>query len=54
MSFRITCRRLNQQQKESETKNMTLNMVVNQIVKEYIDWHGLAAQAKFYYIPKAS
>jgi hypothetical protein len=32
---------------------MTLNMLVNQIVKEYLDWHGLAAQAKFYYLPKA-
>jgi hypothetical protein len=32
---------------------MTLYMVVNQIVKEYLDWHGLAAQAKFYYLPKA-
>lgn len=52
VTFRITSERLGHLHKESEAKNISLNTLVNQIIKEHLDWHGLAAHAKLYYLPK--
>lgn len=53
VTFRITSERLGHLHKESAAKNITLNTLVNQIIKEHLDWHGLATQAKLYYLPKS-
>ena len=52
VTFRITSERLGHLHKESEAKNISLNTLVNQIIKEHLDWHGLAAHAKLYYLLK--
>jgi hypothetical protein len=52
LTFRIKSERLIQLHKESEAKNINLGTLVNQIIQEYLDWHGLAAHAKLYYLPK--
>jgi len=52
ITFRIPTEKLNHLRKELETKQISLNTLINQLIKEHIDWHGLAAQAKLYYLPK--
>ena len=51
-TFRIPKERLHQLQNETEAKQVSLNTSVNQIIKEHLDFHGLASQAKLYYLPK--
>jgi hypothetical protein len=53
MTFRIPTEKLNQLHKESEAKQISFNTLVNQLIKEHLDWHGLAAGAKLYYLPKS-
>jgi hypothetical protein len=53
ITFRIPTEKLRKLTKETETKQVSLNTLVNQIIKEHLDLHGLASQAKLYYLPKS-
>lgn len=53
ITFRIPTEKLNQLHRESETKQISLNTLINHLFKEHIDWHGRAARAKLYYLPKS-
>jgi hypothetical protein len=37
----------------AESKNITPNTLFNQIIKAHLDWHGMAAHAKLFYLPKS-
>ena len=52
VTFRIPTEKLHKLTKEIEAKQVSLNTLFNQILKEYLDMHGLAPQAKLYYMPK--
>jgi hypothetical protein len=52
VTFRIPTEKLHKLTKETEAKQVSLNTLFNQVVKEHLDIHGLASQAKLYYMPK--
>jgi hypothetical protein len=53
ITFRIPTEKLQKLAQETKTRQVSLNMPVNQIINEHIDLHGLASQAKLYYLPKS-
>lgn len=52
VTFRIPTEKLHKLTKETEAKQVSLNTLINQVIKEHLDMHGVASQAKLYYMPK--
>jgi hypothetical protein len=52
VTYRISKEKLERLRKAADAKNISTNTLVNQILKAHLDWHSMAAHAKFYYLPK--
>jgi hypothetical protein len=53
VTFRLSTEKLAKLRKAADDKNISPNTLFNQILKAHLDWHGMAAHAKLYYLPKS-
>jgi hypothetical protein len=52
-TYRLPTEKLEQLREAAEARSISPNTLFNQILKAHLDWHGMAAHAKLYYLPKS-